>query len=68
MTIGIQDAIKAVSERRDLYADEMVSVMRAIMTGETTDAQIGALLMGLRMKGETIDEIAGAALVMRELA
>ena len=47
MTIGIQDAIKAVSERRDLYADEMVSVMRAIMTGETTDAQIGALLMGV---------------------
>ena len=46
----------------------MVAVMREIMTGHATDAQIGALLMGLRMKGETIDEIAGAALVMRELA
>lgn len=68
MTIGIQGAIQAVSERRDLYADEMVAVMREIMTGHATDAQIGALLMGLRMKGETIDEIAGAALVMRELA
>ena len=54
--------------RQDLYAKEMISVMRTIMTGEATDAQIGAFLMGLRMKGEAIDEIVGAASVMRELS
>lgn len=64
----IQEAIAAVCQRRDLYPEEMITVMRAIMTGEATDAQIGALLMGLRMKGETVDEIVGAASVMRELA
>ena len=64
----MQDAIAAVCSRRDLYADEMVQVMRTIMTGEATDAQIGALLTGLCMKGETIDEIVGAATVMRELS
>lgn len=64
----IQEAIAAVCQRRDLYPDEMMIVMRAIMTGQATDAQIGALLMGLRMKGETIDEITGAAVVMRELS
>jgi len=61
-------AIRAVTERRDLNADEMTSVMRSIMTGEATPAQIGGFLVGLRMKGETIDEIAAAAGVMRELA
>lgn len=64
----IQEAINAVCGRRDLYADEMIQVMRTIMTGEATDAQIGALLTALRMKGETIDEIVGAATVMRELS
>ena len=64
----IQEAIAAVCSRQDLYAKEMISVMRTIMTGEATDAQIGAFLMGLRMKGETIDEIVGAASVMRELS
>ena len=66
--MNIQEAIAAVCSRQDLYAKEMVSVMRTIMTGEATDAQIGAFLMGLRMKGETIDEIVGAASVMRELS
>ena len=61
-------AIRAVTERRDLSADEMTAVMRTIMTGEATPAQIGGFLIGLRMKGETIDEIAAAAGVMRELA
>jgi len=61
-------AIRAVTERRDLSADEMTTVMRSIMTGEATPAQIGGFLIGLRMKGETIDEIAAAAGVMRELA
>ena len=50
----IQEAIAAVCSRQDLYAKEMISVMRTIMTGEATDAQIGAFLMGLRMKGEAI--------------
>ena len=61
-------AIKAVTEHRDLSAEDMTSVMRTIMTGEATPAQIGGFLIGLRMKGETVDEIAAAAGVMRELA
>ncbi|MDH5445288.1 MAG: anthranilate phosphoribosyltransferase [Gammaproteobacteria bacterium] len=61
-------AIRAVTERKDLSAAEMTAVMRTIMTGEATPAQIGGFLIGLRMKGETIDEIAAAAGVMRELA
>ncbi|MDR9437215.1 MAG: anthranilate phosphoribosyltransferase, partial [Thiohalophilus sp.] len=61
-------AIKAVTENRDLTGEEMTQVMRQIMTGEATPAQIGGFLVGLRMKGETVDEIAAAAGVMRELA
>ncbi len=64
----IQQAIKAVTEKRDLSAEEMRETMRLIMTGEATPAQVGGFLIGLRMKGETIDEIAAAASVMRELA
>ena len=64
----IQDAIRAVTERRDLTDGEMSAVMRAIMTGEATPAQIGGFLIGLRMKGESVQEIAAAAQVMRELA
>ncbi len=60
-------AISAVLEKRDLTEDEMHSVMRTIMTGEATPAQIGGFLIGLRMKGETVDEITAAANVMREL-
>ncbi len=66
--MDMQAAIKAVTERRDLSGDEMRAVMRTIMTGEATPAQIGGFLIGLRMKGETVDEIAAAAGVMRELA
>ena len=61
-------AIAAVIEKRDLSQDEMESVMRTIMTGEATQSQIGGFLVGLRMKGETVDEITAAATVMRELA
>jgi len=61
-------AIAAVVEKRDLSREEMESVMRTIMTGEATQSQIGGFLVGLRMKGETVDEITAAAKVMRELA
>lgn len=61
-------AINTVIARKDLSSEEMTSVMKTIMTGQATAAQIGGFLVGLRMKGETIDEIAAAAQVMRELA
>ncbi len=66
--MDMQTAIRSVTERRDLSADDMTGVMRLIMTGQATPAQIGGFLIGLRMKGETVDEIAAAARVMRELA
>ncbi len=66
--MNIQQAIQNVLDKQDLSADEMKQVMRIIMTGEATPAQIGGFLIGLRMKGETVDEIAAAASVMRELA
>jgi anthranilate phosphoribosyltransferase len=66
--MDMQQAIRTVTERRDLTRNEMRSVMTTIMTGEATAAQIGGFLIGLRMKGETIDEITAAAEVMRELA
>jgi anthranilate phosphoribosyltransferase len=61
-------AIRAVTENQDLTTEQMQSVMRTMMTGAATPAQIGGFLIGLRMKGETVDEIAAAATVMRELA
>ena len=64
----MQAAIRAVTENRDLSMEEMSSVMRTIMTGAATPAQIGGFLIGLRMKGETVDEITAAAKIMRELA
>lgn len=66
--MNIQQALKAVIEKQDLTSGEMTEVMRQIMTGEATPAQIGGFLVGLRMKGETVEEIAAAAAVMRELA
>ncbi len=65
--MDIKSALKAVTENRDLTMAEMSEVMRSIMTGETTPAQIGGFLIGMRMKGETVDEIAAAAQIMREL-
>ncbi len=61
-------AIRCVTERQDLNENDMHDVMQLIMTGQATPAQIGGFLIGLRMKGETVDEIAAAAKVMRELA
>lgn len=66
--MNIQQAIGTILEGRDLNSDQMQAVMRQIMTGEATPAQIGGFLIGLRMKGETVDEIAAAAKVMRDLA
>ncbi|MBN1756805.1 MAG: anthranilate phosphoribosyltransferase [Chitinispirillaceae bacterium] len=63
---AIQLAIKKVLDRQDLSVAEATEVFNDIMSGSTTDAQIAALLVGLRMKGETADEITGAAAVMRE--
>ncbi|MFZ2289011.1 MAG: anthranilate phosphoribosyltransferase [Halopseudomonas yangmingensis] len=66
--MDIKTALARVVEHIDLSTEDMQAVMRQIMTGQCTDAQIGAFLVGLRMKGESIDEITGAAQVMRELA
>lgn len=66
--MDMQSAIRAVLERQDLDEAQMTAVMRTIMSGEATAAQIGGFLIGLRMKGETVTEIAAAAKVMRELA
>lgn len=65
--MDMQAAIRAVNEQQHLTGEQMEAVMRIIMTGGATDAQIGGFLVGLRMKGETVDEIAAAARVMREL-
>ena len=61
-------AISRVIALKDLSRQEMNKVMRLIMTGEASESQIGGFLVGLRMKGETVDEITAAAEVMRELA
>ena len=64
----IREAISKVVDRQDLSEADMVLVMNEIMSGEATPAQIGSFITGLRMKGETIDEIVGAVKVMREKA
>ena len=66
--MNINQAIKAVIEKKNLNESDMLDVMNSIMTGQTTDAQIGAFLVGLSMKGETIEEITASAKVMRSLA
>jgi anthranilate phosphoribosyltransferase len=66
--MNIQQAIKAVMAKQDLSKEQMNEVMTDIMTGKTTDAQIGGFLVGLSVKGETVAEITAAAKVMRSLA
>ncbi len=66
--MDIKEALNRIAANLDLTREEMRDVMGIVMKGEATDAQIGALLMGLRIKSETIEEITGATEVMRELA
>jgi len=68
MAMDIQTALSHIAENRDLSTEEMVEVMRQIMSAGASDVQIGAFLLGLRMKGETIDEITGGVQVLREFA
>jgi len=64
----ITDLIQKMIDRRDLTEQEARTAMEEIMTGQSTDAQIGAFLTALRMKGETAQELIGFARVMREKA
>ena len=63
-----QDALTRVIEHREIFRDEMLTLMRQIMSGEVPPTLIAAILIGLRVKKETIGEIAAAAEVMREFA
>jgi anthranilate phosphoribosyltransferase len=63
-----QDALARVIEHREIFHDEMISLMRQIMGGEVTPVMIAAIIVGLRVKKETIGEISAAAQVMRELS
>ena len=65
--MDIKTAIAKAVEGQDINILDMENVMRQIMTGECTSAQIAALLVALRMKGETVDELTASASVMREL-
>lgn len=66
--MNIQSALALLVEQQSLTQEQTADVMRQVMSGECSDAQIGALLMALRIKGENADEIAGAAQVMRSMA
>ncbi|MGV3582121.1 MAG: anthranilate phosphoribosyltransferase [Methylophilus sp.] len=63
-----KEALNLLLNRQDLSHDQMLTVMRQVMAGELTPAQIAGFLIALRMKGETVEEIAAAATVMRELS
>lgn len=68
MSITPQEALQRTIEHREIFHDEMVDLMRQIMRGDVSPAMTAAILTGLRVKKETIGEIAGAALVMREFS
>src|ERR1700686_2740406 len=68
MPIDIQDALQRTIEHREIFHDEMLALMRKIMSGEATPVMIAALTVGLRVKKETVGEITAAAQVMREFA
>jgi len=66
--MDIQRALQRIAGKQNLSTGEMVAVMRQIMSAGATDVQIGAFLLGMRIKGETIDEITGGVQVLREFA
>lgn len=66
--MNIQTAIKSLMQGQNLEQNEMQEVMSAIMGGEATPSQISAFLVALAIKGETVEEIVGAAIIMRSLA
>jgi len=66
--MNFSESLEHIFSGQDLPRDVMIEVMRAVMTGNATEAQIGALLGALRTKGESVDEVSAAASVMRELA
>ncbi len=68
MSITPQEALQRTIEHREIFHDEMVALMRQIMRGEVSPVMTAAILSGLRVKKETVGEIAGAAQVMREFA
>ena len=68
MSISNTEALVRVIEHREIFHDEMLALMRRIMTGEMSPTMIAALVVGLRVKKETIGEITAAATVMREFA
>ena len=68
MPISPSEALVRCIEHREIFQDEMLSLWRRLMSGELTPVQIAALTMGLRVKKETIGEIAAAAQIMREFA
>ena len=68
MPITPQQALQRTIEHREIFFDEMVDLMRQIMRGEVSPTMTSAILTGLRVKKETVDEIAGAATVMREFS
>ena len=63
-----QEALTRIVEHREIFREEMLSLMRAIMSGEVSPTLIAAIITGLRVKKETIGEISAAAEVMREFA
>src|SRR6202051_3335283 len=68
MSIDLQQALQRTIEHREIFHDEMLALMRKIMSGEASPVMVAALTVGLRVKKETIGEIAAAAQVMREFA
>ena len=68
MSITVQEALTRTIEHREIFHDEMLDLMRQIMSGQVSPVMISAIIVGLRVKKETIGEITAAAQVMRELA
>src|SRR5256712_10677270 len=68
MSITVQEALTRTIEHREIFHDEMLDLMRQIMGGQISPVMIAAIIVGLRVKKETIGEITAAAQVMRELA